>query len=50
MGNYGEEQYTNKLIKIGIYKTSIDIGRNKNNQGWGLINPLGLVKYVSNLY
>lgn len=35
--------YTNKDIKKKLYETAIDLGFDKNHQGWGLINPVGLV-------
>ncbi len=35
--------YTNKQVKKRIYETAIDLGYDKNYQGWGLINPIDLV-------
>ncbi len=34
---------TPKAVKILLYETSIDLGLSKNQQGWGLVNPLGLL-------
>lgn len=34
----------NKKIKKGLFETCYDIGKSKNKQGWGLINPKGLIE------
>lgn len=34
---------TNKQIKRRIYETAVDLGYDKNHQGWGMIHPEGLV-------
>ncbi|MDD5949157.1 MAG: S8 family peptidase [Lachnospiraceae bacterium] len=32
-----------KQVKLRLYETSLDMGTDKNQQGWGLINPRGLL-------
>lgn len=34
---------SNKEIKKRLYETAVDIGLPKSHQGWGLINPVGLL-------
>ena len=38
-----EPHLTPKQVKLRIYQTSLDIGKDANQQGWGLINPRGLL-------
>lgn len=35
---------SNKEIKKRLYETAVDIGLPKSHQGWGQINPMGLLK------
>lgn len=35
--------YTNKQVKKRLYETAIDLGYDKNYQGWGLLNPAAMV-------
>lgn len=37
-------ELTNKEIKKRLYKTAIDMGYDKSHQGWGRINPSGLLE------
>ena len=39
-----EPYLTPKQVKLRIYQTSLDLGKEANQQGWGLINPRGLLK------
>lgn len=39
-------EYSNKDVKKRMYETAIDLGYDKNHQGWGLLNPLGLLQEV----
>ncbi len=34
---------TNKEIKRRIFETAVDLGYDKNHQGWGMIHPEGLI-------
>lgn len=36
-------ELTPKQVKLLLYETSLDLGVEKNQQGWGLINPRGLL-------
>lgn len=36
--------YTNKDVKKRMFETAIDLGYDKNHQGWGLINPMELLQ------
>ena len=39
----------NKKIKKALFETSFDLDKDKNKQGWGLINPKGMVsEFFSN--
>ena len=35
---------TPKELKLKLYETSLDLGLTRNQQGWGLINPRGLLE------
>jgi len=38
-----EPSLTPKQVKLRLYETSLDMGTDPNQQGWGLINPRGLL-------
>lgn len=38
-----EPYLTPKQVKLRLYETSLDLGKSNNQQGWGLINPRGLL-------
>lgn len=42
---YGRVRISNKDIKIGLLETSKDLGRDKNEQGWGKVDLLKLLTY-----
>ena len=42
---YGRVRISNKDIKIGLLETSKDLGRDRNEQGWGKVDLLKLLTY-----
>ena len=49
MNRKGKTRISNKDIKIGLLETSKDLGRNRNEQGWGKIDLLKLLTYFDNV-